>query len=550
MEPSPRRATQAANLPARLQETHISVVFLLGERALKLKKPVALGFLDWRTRAARRAACQREVELNRRLAPDVYLGVADVLGPDGVPCEHLVVMRRMPEERSLSRLVKAGALSPGGLEQVASVLVQFHSGAPRSPALSELALGAGLRRRWDDNIAELQAGPCLERCGAAELGEIESLAQGYLAGRAPLLAERAAAGMAVDGHGDLLAADVYLLEDGPRLLDCLEFDDGLRAVDVLDDAAFLAMDLERLGTPELGAHFLGAYCSLSGGRHPASLAHHYIAYRAGVRAKVAAIRAGQGDPAAAEEAEGLIHLCHRHLRAGRVRLVLVGGLPATGKSTLARLLAEQTGWKVLRSDVVRKEIAGLDPLAQMAGPYGKGIYAPRMTRATYTELFARARRLLERGESVIIDASFVEAGFRRQAALTAEGTSSELAALCCEVAPEVAAARLAGGRPGDASDATPAVAAAMAARAEPWPEAAAIDTAAGPDEAVRAAATALGLEPAEELWWRACAGESRRGEAWAEMTFSPGPKGRRLLASKEDEASQVPTAMSTARRPR
>src|SRR5207248_5092618 len=169
--------------------------------------------------------------------------------------------------------------------------------------------------------------------------------------------QRIALGAVRDGHGDLQAEDIFCLDDGPRILDCIEFDDRLRHVDVLADVAFLAMDLERLGAPEAAATFLARYREFARESYPPSLAHHYIAARAHVRCKVACLRHRQGDDGGADAARGLLDLTARHLEAARVRLVLVGGLPGTGKSTVAAALADATGWVVLRSDEVRKDVA-------------------------------------------------------------------------------------------------------------------------------------------------------------------------------------------------
>ena len=203
-------------------------------------------------------------------------------------------------------------------------------------------------QRWTDGIEELST-----TFPSAHADRIADLARRYLASRKPLFDARVAAGRARDGHGDLLADDIYCLDDGPRLLDCLEFDENLRCSDVLGDVVFLAMDLERLGRRDLARTFLDAYRAESGDDWPASLADHWIAYRAHVRAKVAALR---GDTTAVEQ-----HLAIRveHLERGRVRLVLVGGPPVTGKSSVARALADVSGWTLFRSDEIRKELAGL-----------------------------------------------------------------------------------------------------------------------------------------------------------------------------------------------
>jgi hypothetical protein len=223
---------------------------------------------------------------------------------------------------------------------------------------------------------------------------VERLAHRYLDGRSRLFERRIAEGHIRDGHGDLLADDVFCLDDGPRILDCLEFDDRLRYGDVLLDVAFLAMDLECLGAPDLARRFLDWYTEFSGRPFPASLASHYVAYRAHVRAKVACLRHDQGVEDAADEARCLLDLAHRHLEEAAVRLVLVGGLPGTGKSTLARGLADARGWAVLRSDEVRKELTGLPAAVPASSAWGEGLYRPEMTAATYAELLRRASAAL------------------------------------------------------------------------------------------------------------------------------------------------------------
>lgn len=461
---------------AEVAETHSAVVVFLGDRAYKVKKPVDLGFLDFRDRAAREAICHREVELNRRLAPDVYLGVADVVDPAGTVCDHLVVMRRLPEDRRLSTLVRSGAEVEGHLWDLAHLLAAFHARADRGPAADRAAGVEATRKRWQDNTAEL-TGFAGEVFDDVTVGRVHGLAMRYLAGRAPLFEDRIARGRAVDGHGDLLADDIFCLADGPRVLDCIEFADDLRVGDALADVAFLAMDLSDLGRPDLAERFLDAYREHAADAWPASLAHHQVAYRAQVRAKVTAIRARQGDPAAAAHARRLLDLALAHLEAGRVRLVLVGGLPGTGKSSLAAGLAERFPAVVLRSDVVRKELAGLPATTSAAAPVGEGIYTAEAGDRTYATLLARARTGLAHGESVVLDASWADAGRRAEARALADELAADLVELCCVAPAEVTVERLCRrATTGDASDAGPEVAAAMAAAWAPWPEAEVVDT--------------------------------------------------------------------------
>lgn len=478
---------------AQIRETHSGVVVLLGDHAFKLKKPVDLGFLDFTTREARRAVCLEEVELNRRLAPDVYEGVADVLGPDGELCEHLVVMRRMPEERRLSVLVRSGQPVEAHLRQVARMVASMHSRTRHGPQIDEQGGREALWSRWTASLNQVRALPDVI-LGIEVLQEIERLTLRFLDGREHLFAARVEEGRIVDGHGDLLAEDIFCLEDGPRILDCLEFDERLRFLDGLDDAAFLAMDLERLGAPQPGEMFLNWYAEFSGDPSPPSLWHHYVAYRAFVRAKVACLRHCQGDSDAVREARELAKLTVRHLRAGAVQLILVGGPPGTGKSTLAAAVADRLGHTLLSSDRVRKELAGIAPGQPAPAPFGEGLYHREHTERTYRELLSRAGRLLRHGEPVVLDASWIDAGHRAAAEEVARNTSSDLVALRCTASPRVVAERLAF-RTGGISDADQAIAATMAERAAPWPDAVEIDTGTSPEQSLERALAAIHPPP-------------------------------------------------------
>lgn len=474
---APDRAAPADWVPyADVCQTHSAVVFFAGDRAYKLKKPVRTGFLDFSTREARAAACQRETELNARFAPDVYLGVAQVRDPSGEVCDHLVVMRRMPASLRLSALIQAGELEPAShaIRQVARILATQHAAAPRGPAISEQGGRDALWHRWEQNIEQIRPlrGDLL---ADSEIDEVERLAGRFVTGRTPLFDARISGGHIVDGHGDLLAGDIFCLPDGPRILDCLEFDDQLRWLDGLDDAAFLAMDLERLGAGDLAERFTAWYIEYSGDPAPPSLRHHYVAYRAFVRAKVGCIGASQGDGQAAAQARQLAAVTLRHLRAGAVTLVLVGGLPGTGKSLLAGILADQLGWTVLSSDRVRKELAGLAEGERSPAGYGAGIYTSSWTTRTYSELLRRAGVLLSLGESVIIDATWNSADERAFAAALADRMTADIVALRCVAPPGVTTGRLLS-RTNSASDADPHIAARLATDQAPWPAAISLDT--------------------------------------------------------------------------
>ena len=453
-------------LPAAVSETHASTLLFVDDRVYKRKKPLDLGFLDFRDRTARRAACENEVALNRRLAPDVYLGVGELRQPDDEAAggEPLVVMRRMPDDRRLATLVQHGSVEEPDIRRLARTLADFHRGCTTSPAISAYGSIDAVGALWESGLDALDA---LHAVRSETIQRIRELARRYLAGRHRLFEARIAAGRIRDGHGDLLAEDIFLLDDGPRILDCLEFDPALRAGDVLGDASFLAMDLERLGAPALAGAFLDEWRTAYGDDAPASLEHHFLAYRAQVRAKVHAIRWEQNaDPAELTTANDHAQLCLEHLERGRCRAVLVGGVPGTGKSTVARHLSHEHGWALLHSDAVRRELFGT---TTADGP-DTGSYAPELVARVYDELLRRAGALLAMGETVVLDASWTNGAQREHARAMADRHHADVVELTLQVPGEVADARLLERR-NDLSDATPGVRAVLADRADEWPEA-------------------------------------------------------------------------------
>lgn len=477
--------------PAALVETHSAILVFIGDRAYKIKKPVDLGFLDFSTLASRREAVHREVALNRRLAPDVYLGVADVIGPDGAPCEHIVLMRRMPNDRRLSACVARAEDVDDAVRNVARDLAVLHESAPSHPAWGYVGSREYVSGLWRECFVQLERGRG-SLFEAAQLDTVEQLVHRYLEGRNVLFEQRIASGRIRDGHGDLQADDIFVLDDGPRILDCIEFSDELRRGDVLNDVAFLAMDLERLGAHQLAAQLLTWHREYSADTWPDSLAHHYIAYRAVVRAKVNSIRHEQGNEHAAESARTLLELAHEHLDRARVQLVLVGGLPGTGKSTLASALADRLPFVVLRTDELR---AG--PAAS-GSAYGEGRYAPAAVAANYRSMLDHAERLLRSGESVVLDASWSRADMRSLAADMAMATASDLVELRCTAPFSITTARMEerSRRGEDPSEATPAIAEQMAGTFDTWSGAQPIDTSGSLDDAVASAVNQVrAIEP-------------------------------------------------------
>lgn len=474
-----------------IRETHISWVMLAGDRAYKLLKPVTMPFLDLADRDVRLDAVERELIHNRRIAPDVYRGMLDIV-EDGAIVDRMLVMRRLPGDRRLSALVGTERFS-SCLREIARAVAALHSDAdPIVPA--PMASAEALFRNWEDNLAAMRphVGSLLDE---GDFFRIAALSTEYLAGRRRLIDERIAAGMVRDGHGDLRAEDIFCLDDGPRIIDCLAFDDDYRIGDVLLDIAFLVMDVERLAGRRAARMLLAWYQEFSGEHHPPTLAHHYVAYRAHVRAKIACLRHAQGDASSGDVARRYHAQALAHLERARVRCVLVGGGAGVGKSVLADGLAERFGFTVLSSDEIRKDVTGTPREGHRPAPPGEGDYRPEIVDAVYREQLREARVLLQRGESVVLDATWTHERHRRAARELTRSTFSELIELECVLAPAIAKERIARrlANPWNPSDATPDVVDHLAREREPWSTAQTIDTEPSPAAVLERAAAIVTL---------------------------------------------------------
>jgi aminoglycoside phosphotransferase family enzyme/predicted kinase len=454
-------------------------VFLAGPYAYKLKKPVNLGFLDFSTLERRRHFCDEEVRLNRRLAPRVYLGVVPVTEEAGRPrvegageaVDWLVKMVRLPEEASLRDRVTRGEVTEADLRRVGRFIAEFHRTAAAGPevaAFGRFEVVAG-NARENFTQAEPHVGATLSR---AVFDRLRALTERHLQGLRPAIEDRAARGVPRDTHGDLRLDHVYLHEGDLFAIDCIEFNERFRYADPVADVAFLVMDMKSHGRPDLAAALAEEYFAAEndGGRE---LLPFYTAYRAAVRGKVGGMKATEPEvpddekAAAADRAKAhwLLALAELEEPAGRPALVLVGGLPGTGKSTLARGVADAAGFAVVRSDVVRKELAGVDPQLRVGSEY----YSGEWTGRTYAECLRRAEAGLWEGRRVIVDATFRQDAQRAAFLELARKLRVAAVMLVCEARPEVVRERL-DRRTGDASDATWAVYRAVAW--EPIPAAA------------------------------------------------------------------------------
>jgi predicted kinase len=375
------------------------------------------------------------------------------------------------------------------IRKLAKVVADFHERCDRDDGITQDAAIEKVLGRWRDSLETVRRfqGSVVPEGTVDRIGRF---VEHYLRGREPLFELRRRVGALVDGHGDLLADDIFCLPDGPRVLDCLEFDDRLRHLDRLDDVACLAMDLEHLRAPELAQQLIDDYLEFSGDHAPPSLVEHFLAYRAFVRAKVACLRRAQGEAAAEVDARELADLTERHLQAGEVTLVLVGGAPGTGKSTVAAGVADRLGMCVIVSDRVRKELAGLAAETSGAAAYGEGIYDPAWTERVYAEVLRRAGVLLALGESVVLDATWADAARRREARELAIARSAALVELRCDAPLPEASARLRARGP-TVSDADVRIASRLRLDFASWPEAVSIATAEPVEASVAQAVTRI-----------------------------------------------------------
>ena len=509
-------------------QTHISHVFLAGPYAYKLKKAVHFPFLDASTRARRRTLCENELRLNRRLAAPIYLGVLPVtrerdgrlaLDGTGPVIEHVVWMRRLPAERMLDRLVQQGAADGGMLGRLAGMLADFHASAPAGPDVAAHGAPEVLLASWRQVLAlaaPLVGGPL----PASTHTILSSFGGAFLACHDALLRGRQAAGRIREGHGDLRAEHVcvldapvpatpphVLLAPGIYVVDCVEFSHALRCNDTASEVAFLAMDLDRLGRADLATAFIDAYVIASGDRQLRTLLPFYCAYRACVRGAVEGLKAAEPevDPAersaAATRARQYFAQALRHAWAAQEPAVLACcGLSGSGKTALAGALAEATGFMHLSSDVLRRQEGPHASPVQ----YGTGRYAPAARAAVYARLCEEAEKALSAGRGVVADATFIRRQDRDALAALAARHGRPLLFLDCEADPTTVRARLDARREG-LSDARWATYLRQREEREPF----------GPEEVHRTVGTGRDLADVLEenlpSIWRWCAAHGGRG---------------------------------------
>ncbi|HEV3120939.1 MAG TPA: AAA family ATPase [Isosphaeraceae bacterium] len=481
-----------------VRQTHISVVFLAGEFAYKVKKPLALGFLDYSTLEKRRHFCEQEVRLNRRLAGEVYLGVVPIarqegdalrVEGEGEVLEWAVKMARLPEGATLRERLERGEVGIEFIEELARRVAAFHASAERGEHISSFGrfevVAANARENFEQSAA--QVGVSVSQSAFERLRE---LTEKTLVELNALIESRAAGEVPRDTHGDLRLDHVYLFPDrvppaGIAIVDCIEFNERYRFADPVADMAFLFMDLALHGRRDLARAFAGAYFAASNDAEGRRLLPFYEAYRAVVRGKVEGIRATEAEVAEVDRETSLrtaracwlVALGALEEPGRRPCLALVGGLQGTGKSTLAKGLATKAGFVLIRSDVVRKELAGSQESGSAASAFGEGIYTSDWNRRTYAECLRRAESEWLEGRRVVVDATFRFDADRRLFLETASRCGVPALVFLCKPEPGIVRARLEQRR-GDASDADWSI---FERTAEQWEQPGAVTRAAAVD---------------------------------------------------------------------
>jgi hypothetical protein len=437
-----------------LVQTQMSFVFLTDEYVYKVKKAVDLGYLDYTSLEKRQFYCQREVELNRRLCPEVYLGVVPItrdkgailFGGKGEVIEHAVKMRRLPQESMMDVLLAKNQVSPEMVIRVAQKLAAFHRKAETNANISAFGEIKAITQNTDENFDQTKKyiGTTISR---EKYQRIKDYTDSFIKENASLFGKRIADGRIRDCHGDLHAAHICFT-DGICIYDCIEFNDRFRYADVASEIAFLAMDLDHYGRADLSRSLVNTYVTESRDSQLLELLAFYKCYRAYVRGKVESFKLDDPYIAPAEKGHALevassyFDLAHAYIRS-KPALFITTGLVGTGKTFLAQALAKRLGLTVISSDVTRKQLAGIPVTEHRFEKFDSGIYSPQFSRKTYDKMFSEARGILSDGGSVILDASFTKAGERLKAKGLAEEMGADFLIIECTLDEESIKQRLA-----------------------------------------------------------------------------------------------------------
>ncbi len=439
--------------PIELKQTHISAVLIGKSHVLKLKKPVDFGFLDYTTLEKRFAACQAEVRLNRRLCPDIYLGVQPISLIDGRPrlsaegsiLDYGVWMRRLPDEGMLGEMVARGTVTESIIEAIAGRLSSFHQSAERGPSIDRHGSLEEIRFNWEENFRQTER--FINRTITPDqFGFLKKWVGQWLASNEGLLRSRVAGGWIRDGHGDVRCESICVSDGEICIFDCIEFNERFRCGDVASEVAFLSMDLDARGRPDLGYYFCERYQAHSGDAHLFRMIPFYKCYRAWIRGKVQSFRldepefSDQDKTEATRKAARDFDLACRYATPLRgPTMVVMSGLSGTGKTAVARAIAGELGLRVLSADAARQFLYAQE---KRPSPYGEGAYTSEANARTYQTLIEMGGTFLRKDGGVILDATFRRRADRDLAREVAAAAGADCRIIECRLDPETTRQRL------------------------------------------------------------------------------------------------------------
>lgn len=402
-------------------ETHISFLILTGQFVYKFKKPLDLGFLDYSTLEKRHRFCEEELRINRRTAPDLYLEVTSISGSpdmpllndDSAPIEYAVKMKQFSQQSLLSHLLDTGQITTAHIDQLAINIAAFHEQIEQAPPDSKYGDPAVILQPVGENFIQIRE-QISDRSINAQLNTIEQWALTEYQNLQQLMAQRKQDGFVRECHGDLHLNNITLINDQPTLFDAIEFNPNLRYIDTISEVAFLIMDLEARGRPDLAWRFLNDYLGINGDYDALPLLRFYLCYRAMVRAKINAIRVSQLARNTEDYQTSLAELQHyldiawNYTEPHAPHLVITHGLSGSGKTVVSQQLLEQWPAIRLRSDVERKRLFSLQAQERSQSGINSGIYTQDASERTYQYLVELAERTLRSGYNVIVDAAFLK----------------------------------------------------------------------------------------------------------------------------------------------
>ena len=401
-------------------ETHISWVLLTRDFAWKVKKPVRFSFLDFSSLKQRKHFCEEELRLNRRTAPELYVGVVPIcgdarqptIGGEGEPLEFAVQMRRFENSRQLARIANEGRLRPALIDSLAETIAAFHDTLPPAELDSDYGLPADIRKDALENFATVQRLGEGESESTAAIARLRNWTDAEANRLASFFQRRRQDGFIRECHGDLHLGNIVELDSGPRLFDCLEFNDRFRWIDVISEIAFLLMDLEEHGYEEFARRLLNRYLERTGDYAGLNGLRFYLVYRALVRAKVDLIQLQDDSQTEAQrrllrrEFGGYLSIARHDASAFRTALIIMQGVSGSGKTVFSQQLVESSAAIRIRSDVERKRLFGVSESSRLEGSELASLYSDDASRQTYDRLASLASTVIKAGFPVAIDATF------------------------------------------------------------------------------------------------------------------------------------------------